>query len=641
MDKGFSAKAFLPELILMIAMGVLLFMNAGLVDIDPYSEFFHIEAAKESVAAGRFWTPLLNGHDYLVRPPLWTWVVICFFKLMGVTLYAARFPAIILSLSALGLIYMLTMELTKSRFSAFFSAAVMATGWGFFHLASLSTADILGLNLYLGFLWAFLQWKDFASRRSVLPAEMNGLSLVMGVILGVLVLSNGTASVLVLLAIALSYVLITQSTLLLNRLNYSLLLMPLFLIPLPWLLWASIQSGKANFLFEYWLVYPIQKLFGGGLWQALKGDPLFYLKRLLVDLLPWIFFIPVAMLEARNFTGRGNQQAQSWMIWLLGWFLLGFIPLSLAVFQEPSQILPFMAPLSMMVGYYLGQVMESSGGKVPEHYEKALTFYIGFLMAAAVLSTIIIFQVVPSNYVEGFWHLPGMAVVESFTIKDHLIEFPEAIPLWKFWLIPGPFVLLIGGFTLFILQTGRKLSFTPLALASTMVILLLFVKAVYMPIMQRPVPLQFARQLNKAVETGDQILLYSLVPDVKRVFFYLAPDKLPQTHISRDRNRISTHLESGSGVMYGVMRERSFFNDLGYGTRSLLRINQYNWRWDPARLGELSKLLLIRLPNFDAMRSEVIYFQTLPAETVRTLREEASRPVEEESGRTRKRHRRR
>lgn len=641
MDKGFSVRAFLPELVLIIAIGALLFFNVALLDIDPYSEFFHLEAAKESLAAGRFWTPLLNGHDYLARPPLWTWIVTGFFKLMGVSLYAARFPAILLSISALVLLYMTTLSLTKSRFSGFLSVAVLATSWGFFQLASLSTADILGLNLYLGFMWTLLQWKDFASRRNVLQTEINTLSLTMGILLGILMLSSGTASVLMLLVIALSFLLITQSTLLLNKLNYNLLCVPALLIPLPWLVWASIQSGNAAFIFEYLLVYPIQKLFGGGMWQSLKGDSLFYVKRLSIDFLPWLLFMPVAFLEARNFTGRDNQQAQTWMNWLLGWFLLGLITLSLAVFQEPTQMLPFMAPIAIMIGYYLGQVVESAGGKAPEHYEKTLTVYIGLMMAMAVFSTIVIFQVVPSNYVEGFWHLPGMAVIESFTIKDHLIEFPEAIALWKFWLIPGPFVLLIGGFTLFVLQAGRKLTLTPIALASTMAILLLFVKTVYLPIMHRPVPQQLAQQMNQTVKPADRILLYSFAPDVKRVLFFLDTDKLPQTEFSRDKNRIAKHLEQGSGVLYGVIRERSFFEDLGYGTRSLLRVNQYNWRWDTDHLSELRKLFLVRLPNFDKMKSELIYFQTLPAETVRTLREEASHPVADEKNSSGKRKKRR
>lgn len=624
MDKGFSAKAFLPELVLMIAVAVLLFMNVGTLDIDPYSEFFHLESAKESLAVGRFWTPVLNGHDYLVRSPLWTWVVICFFKLLGVTLYAARFPAILLSLGALALIYMLTLELTKSRFSAFFSAAVLATGWGFFQMGSLSTANTLELTLYLGFLWAFLRWKDFASRRNVIPVEMNVLSLTMGILLGLLLLNSGSVSVLLLLAIAVFHLLLGQNIYLLSRLNVGLLSLPLALIPLPWLLWVSLKSGKATFMFDYLVLYPVQKLFGGGIWQTLKGDWLFHLKRLPLDLLPWLLFIPVAVQDAIGFMGRGGQQAQNWMNWLLLWFVMGFIVYSLSVFQEPSQMLPFYAPLAMIVGCYLAQVVELSGGKTPERYEPILITYIMLMMALAVILTIIIFQVVPSDYVAGFWQLPGMAVIRSFEFGDKLFELPEAFPLWKLWLIPGPFVLLIGGFTLFILQAGRKMTLTPLALTSTMVLFLLFIKAVYLPIMQRPVPRLFAQQINKQAKPGDQVLLYSIHPDLKRVLFFIQPDKLPRTHLIRDKEKFGQYLEQGRGQVHGVIRERSYFEDLDYRDRTMLRIDQYNWRWDMTRLGEMAKLLIVRLPDFEKMRSEMLYFQSLPAETIRTLRQEAA-----------------
>lgn len=625
MDKGFSAKAFLPEVILFIVMAILLFTNVGVLDIDPYSEFFHLEAAKESLAAGRFWTLLLNGQDYLVRPPLWTWIVITCFKFLGVSLFAARLPAILLSLGALGLVYMMSLSLTKSRFSAFFSAAVLATTWGFFHLSSLSTADILALDFYLGFLWAFFQWKDLAGRRNLIPTEMNTLSLVMGVLLGLLLLSNGTVSVLLLLAVAGFYLLMTQSTHLLNRLNFGLMLLPPLLLPLPWLLWTSIQSGKASLITDYLLVYPIQKLFGGGIWQSLKGDWLFYAKRLLADLLPYILFIPIALLNTETPAGtRASQHQPNPAVWLTGWFLLGFIVYSLSVFQEPTLLLPFLAPLAIIVGCYLGQVVESTSGNVPARYEKTLITHIILMMAGAVLLTTIIFQVIPSNYVDGFWSLPGMAVIESFTLKDKVYPLPEAFPLWKFWLIPGPFVLLIGGFTLFIMQAGRKLLFTPLALVSTLLIFMLFIKAVYMPIMQRPVPKLFAQQLNKRLKPGDHALLYSLHPDVKRVLFYIVPEKLPMTHVVRDEQEITQRLEAQNGVLYGVIREQSYFNDLAYRHRKLFRINQYSWRWDITRLGEMTKLLTGRLPDFDKMRSEVLLFQSLPTDTLRVLQQEES-----------------
>lgn len=632
MDKGFSAKAFLPEVILLIVVSVLLFTNVSVLDIDPYSEFFHLESAKESLAAGRFWTPLLNGQDYLVRAPLWTWLVIISFKLLGVSLFAARLPAILLNLSALGLIYMMTLELTKSRFSAFFSAAVLVTTWSFFSLGNLATADILGLNIYLGFLWAFFQWKDLASRRNLIPAEMNTLSLVMGLLLGTLLLTSGTLSVLLLLTVALAYLFLTQSTQLLNRMNLQLIFLPLLLLPLPWLLWTSVQSGKAHFMIDYLLVYPTQKLLGTGLWQTLKGDWLFYAKRLLTNTWPYILFLPVALLNTEPPIGnRASNNQPNPAYWLATWFLLGFVIYSLSAFQEPTLILPFLAPLAVITGCYLGQVAESTNGKCPEHYEKVLIACILLMMSMAVLFTLIIFQVIPSNYVQGFWTLPGLAVLESFTIKDKVFSLPEAFPLWKFWLIPGPFVLLIGGFTLFIMQTGRKLALTPLALTSTLLIFLLFIKCVYLPIVERPVPKQFAQQLNQQLKPGDHALLYSLHPDIKRILFYLAPEKLPVTHVVRDSEEISQWVNGNSrgdhGVLFGVIRERSYFNDLAFKHRNLFRVNQYNWRWDTSRLDELGKLALGHLPSFDKMRSEILFVQSLPTSTLQVLNQEEQRPL--------------
>ena len=85
-----SLQSFLPEILLLLILGVMLGCNIDLFAIDPYSELFHITAAKESLQAGHFWLPVLNGHEYLIRAPLWTWIVESSFKVLGVSLWAAR-----------------------------------------------------------------------------------------------------------------------------------------------------------------------------------------------------------------------------------------------------------------------------------------------------------------------------------------------------------------------------------------------------------------------------------------------------------------------------------------------------------------------------------------------------------------------
>lgn len=645
MDKVFGfIKSFLPELLLLLVVGVLLALNVGAFEIDTYTELFHIEAAKETLSAGRFAIPVINGHDYLIRAPFWTWVVMVFFKVLGVSLWAARIPAIICALLGLAFTYMLTLELTKSRFSGFFAATVLGTTWGYFHLGSLSTADILATDIYVGFAWAFLQWHSFAARRNTIQVEMDLFSGVFGALIGLLVLVKGSVAAGLLLLIAGSYLLLTNSVSLCSKLNLGLLLGPAFMIPLPWLFWASVKSGNPLFISDYLLGQPFSRMVGAGPWAKLKPDWLFYAKQLLLGLMPYVVFIPSVLLDSGLVVGRrGHSQEQSWMTWLLIWFGAGVLVYSLSVFHEPSLMLPFYPPLAVLVGYYFGQVMETAGSGGTTAYNGSLVAVIAIMMSAAVLGAVLIFQVVPSHYVSGFWHLPGQAVIESLQLGKHLIELPEAFPLWKFWLIPGPFILLIGGFILFLLQAERRLTATPLTMIITFSLFFLFVKLLYLPVMHRSVPETMALQLNRQVGRNDAVVLYSLHPDIKRVLFYLDGNKIARTRMVRKPDLIAQNLDIPNGTLYGVMREKTYFDALSPALRDGLQVTRYDWKWDTSHLAELKKFLIVRQPQFDKMKSGIVTFRSLPKASLQAMREAAAmeallaNPEEETSAKKRRR----
>jgi len=615
-----TLKSFLPELVLVLLMAVLLLLNIGAFEIEPYSEFFHIQSARESLFMGHFWVPVINGHDYLLRGPLWTWIVMGFFKLMGTTILAARIPAVICSLLSLAFTYMIAMELTQSRFSSLFAAAALASTWGYFHGSSLSTADIFTTVLYTAFCWAFLQWQSFASRKTTIPLEMNIYSAGMGVLLGLLLLTKSSMTVLMLIVIAVAYLIIQQRIGTLRKLNFSLFIAPLVLIPLPWLVIASIQSGKSHFIWDYLMQQPLDRMMGAGVWAGLHPDLLFYLKRLPLDFLPYWLMLPAIVLDSGIVGPRGgNAQPQEWTIWLLLWFGLGLVLNSFTVFHEPTRMLPFMPPVAILVGNYLGRVAES---KAPvDAYNNTLVAYIGLFMLSAVLCAVIIFQVVPSDYVTGYWHLPGQPVVESLKLGKHLIDLPEAFPLWKFWMIPGPFILLIGGFMLYLLQSERRLQLTPVTLLSSIFAFLLFIKLLYMPIMYRPMPEAFAKQLNRQAQAGDDIVLYTLQPDIKRVLFYLDVKKLAHVRTVQKPELIEQNVIPPNGVVYGLMPEKSYFEDLPVADRSLLQVTRFDWNWNTASLDELKKFLVIRQPQFDLMKSKLISFQSLPIAAQQALRD--------------------
>ena len=119
--------------------------------------------------------------------------------------------------------------------------------------------------------------------------------------------------------------------------------------------------------------------------------------------------------------------------------------------------------------------------------------------------------------------------------------------------------------------------------------------------------------MQKQVGPQDEIVLYSLHPDVKRVLFYLDADKMSRTRFARTPAEMQQRLSaSASHTVYGVMREKSFFNDIDYSVRDVLRVDQFNWKWDTTRLWEFRKFLAIRLPLFEKMKSDMLYFQSVP-----------------------------
>ena len=620
MDKVVGlVRAFLPEFLLLLVAAILLLLNVGTFEIDPYSEFFHIESARESLFSGHFFLPVLNGQDYLIRAPFWTWIIIAFFKVLGVSLWAARVPAIFCTLLSLVFTYLLTLELTQNRLSGLFAAAALLTTWGFFHGGSLSTADSLATVIYLAFAWAMVQWQTLAARKTTILLEMKVYSGGFGLLLGLLLLVKGSVPTLLLVIIAGVYLFLTQSTALLRKLNFSLLLAPLVAIPLPWLISASIESGNSGFIGDFLFTQPLNRILGAGAWANLKPDWFFYLKQLPQDTLPYGLLIPAVLLDAGSLNQRNSAQPPTWIFWLLAWFLLGLGVNTLTVFHEPTRMLPFLPPIAILAGYYLGLVAEHKAATPT--YANTVVTYIGLLMLGAVLFAMLVFQVIPSDYVSHYWHFPGQSVVQSLQLGTHQIDLPEAFPLWKFWLIPGPFILLAGGFMLYLLQAERRLALTPATLVGTSLVFLLFIKTIYMPILYRPVPEHMAQQINRQMLAEDGVVLYSLHPDIKRVLFYLDAKKLSHVRLVRQPEFIERQIAPERGFMFGVIPEKNYFDELRIVDRAQLQVDHFDWKWDTSKLSELGKFLLVRQPRFDVMKSEILTFQTLPPASQQALRD--------------------
>jgi 4-amino-4-deoxy-L-arabinose transferase-like glycosyltransferase len=707
-DSKGGLRGYLPELLLLLVLGVLLSYNVSLFDLEPTGEFFHLAAAKEGVLQHHFWLPSLNGHAYVLRAPLWTWLMTLSFQFGGLTLSAARVPAILFALVGVALTGLLTQSLTGNRISAWFASAALGTCWGFIHLSVQSGADVAAMDLYLFFLWLLVEWNALAERRNISFQAMDAYSLAMGLSIAVLFLLKDSLSVLVLLIVGLGYVAINQNLALLKKLNPMLLLVPVVLLPLPWLLIGTFGAHHPAFVGESWFIYPFQRLMGQHAlgvnpWSHLQGDCLFYLRALPLDLLPYLLFLPMLLVDrflGQTETGSsqpslrrlGTTSGGHWERWGLGWFVLGLVVYSCSAFQEPGLLLPFYPPLAMLSGAYFSQAITAGEAHPLRSYQNSLTFLILVLLLTAVFSAILIFQVLPDDYVIGNWHFYGEPMLTTLNLAKFKITLPEAIPLWKLWLTPGPFILLAGGLFLFILQASQRLSLTAPAAIGVFLVFLFFIKGVDLPILNRAVPQQIAQDLNRRFRSGDELTLYSTRPALKQVWFYLKakpnvrvrfasqdsffsttplvtasasalsaassltdPDPsssppLPseadvKNAVSNDKEPVVSLLATSpalpaSARQFGVVGEKTYFQDFSANQRELTQVLRYGWSWDHARGTELLKFLLARPPQFNHMKSGLLAFENLSPQSDDLAPDPALQSGNENTTKKKKSHRR-
>jgi 4-amino-4-deoxy-L-arabinose transferase-like glycosyltransferase len=123
---------------------------------------------REMLAAGSWFTPLLNGVPYLDKPHLLYWLNLLAYKLFGVSDWAARIPTLGATLGEVWLTYLIGRRLLSRR-AAWLGGFVLLTCIGFFSLHLEILIDhLVTLNL-IASLYFLLRWQEAPGRRWAVP----------------------------------------------------------------------------------------------------------------------------------------------------------------------------------------------------------------------------------------------------------------------------------------------------------------------------------------------------------------------------------------------------------------------------------------------------------------------------------------
>jgi 4-amino-4-deoxy-L-arabinose transferase-like glycosyltransferase len=494
--------------ILLAFGGVLFSYNLGGWDLWNPDEPRYAQVAKEMLQGEGWIIPHLNSEVYLDKPPLFFWLIAGTAKFIGgVNEAAARFPSAFFAIFTLVLVFFLGKRLFGEK-AGFLSALILATAIEFLWLARRANIDVtltffttaaLGL-FYTGFdrqrgRWGFYLLAYVAMALAVLT------KLQIGVLVPVLVVGG--------------YFLVRRDIRFFKDSSHIPGIAVFVAIIGGWLALAYLSGGG-----EYLWGLLYKKTASTFLATNAHDRPFYYyLINFPGNFVPWIFFLPSAMIYGLSAKGGKKE-----FIFVFFWFVIIFVFFSIAAAKRELYLLPLYPAAALMVGNLLAKLSLGAEGATNRLCSIPLMILI-VLLALTAISLPIVAALKGGFYLEHPWE----------------IGFITA-------LIAGG-----GAFLAFLAHRYRRLDLPFYIIVATVFAVTLYGATRIFPEINR---YKSARPLAQAIvgamRPGDQLGIYQL--EGANFIYYTGYNQMRSLE---EEKKLKEFLRSPQGV-FCIMRERHY-----------------------------------------------------------------------------------
>ena len=322
--------------------GFLFILGLQIVGLVGADEPRYAQVAREMLARHDWVTPVLYGHPWLEKPPLYYWGAMLAYKAAGeVNDVAARLPSAILSSLLVIFIFVWTRRFRRgAQLDAALITAASALIIGFGRSAS---TDMPLAVMFTAAMLCWYGWYSSDNRRWLLAFYFFSA-------LGTL--AKGPIAIFLAALIIVVFAALRRDGRLLLRTLWPIGIALYLVVTVPWFI--AVQRANPGFFRVFFLQHNLER-FATKLYH--HPQPFwFYLPVALLALVPWTVFVIAAVVDAiRDWRFSVQQPAgqEDFRTYLTLWFLLPIAFFSISQSKLPGYILPAIPAGTMLLADFI------------------------------------------------------------------------------------------------------------------------------------------------------------------------------------------------------------------------------------------------------------------------------------------------
>lgn len=329
-------KLFFPMLTVILICSIIFFLGLGKRGLWAPDETRYVAVAKEIVDSNDWITLRLNGAIYREKPPVFFWLISLFSLLFGkFSEFSARLPSAVAGLGSAAITYLFAKKLFDEKV-ALLSTLILITS-----LAYLGASRWVILDPLLTFFVIFsiyLLYLGLMEKKRRLAAYIFAF-----VLMALGTLTKGPVGFILPLLVLIVFSSFANNLRSLFTKEFFWGFFLFILLILSWLIPACMKAGGS-----YTNELLLKQIFGRYFRPFSHKEPFyFYFVRFPAEFLPWIFFLPSAIIYLiKNKINEANVK------FIFIWFASIFIFFTLSKSKNDLYILPAYPAAAMAIAYY-------------------------------------------------------------------------------------------------------------------------------------------------------------------------------------------------------------------------------------------------------------------------------------------------